>query len=268
MDIKEIVSSIIKSKNRVDYIKEFLKNNNINFKEISYQFGINIEVTINGEKDKEIIFFAHYDISTYTDEGANDNTSSVAVLLALLLYLRDKKFLYTIKIVFNDKEEVVGGIIHNNISNEKLINIIEKIGSFDYLKHHTNKEKNIGIFILELSGIGDSIFISKNSGKINCSNKLIEFTLNVAKNNNFNHIVIPVPYSDMVSVHTLNYNGVVIGTIPYYEALNYSNNKENYPSVWKNIHSKKDNIFTIQEKSLNLMLNFVICLIENFKLLI
>ncbi len=267
MEIKDIVNSIINSKNRAVFIKEFLNKNNITFKEIIYNFGNNIEVTIKGEQSEEIIFLSHYDIANGTNEGANDNTSSVAVLLCLLLCLKDKKPLYNLKIVFNDKEEVVGGLISNVLNNEKLTNIIERIGSFDYLKYHCNKNKNLRIFILELSGIGDSIYISKNSGNISCDKELIDFTVNIANQNNFKNIIIDVPYTDMVSVHTLGYKGVVIGAIPYNEALLYSQDKKNYPSIWKNIHSNKDNIFTIQEKSLNLMLNFVITLIENLKLL-
>jgi len=267
MEIKEIVIGIINSKNRVDFIKKFLRKNKIEFRELSYDAGCNIEVKINGTNDGEIIFLAHYDISMGTDEGANDNTSSVAVLLSLLLYLKDKSPFYTIKIVFNDKEEFVGGLLSGSIVNGNMTKIIDKIGSFDYIKNHFSKGKNKGIFILELSGIGDAVLIAKKSGKIDCSQRLIDFATKVAKNNNFKYIHLPVPYTDMVSVHTFHYEGVVLTIVPYYEALNYANNKDTYPSIWNNIHSNKDNIFTIQEKSLNLMLNFVINLIENLSLL-
>ena len=82
MTIKNMVKDLcgLDSKQRANYIINYLKSNNIDYQLDKYPHGVNIEVSREGEQqDKEIILFAHYDIFLKTD-GANDNASSVAEL--------------------------------------------------------------------------------------------------------------------------------------------------------------------------------------------
>ena len=65
MQIKPIVTELceLKSKSRVDYIIDFLRNNNIEHNIQKFSGGVNVEVVKKGRiPDKEIVFFAHHDV--------------------------------------------------------------------------------------------------------------------------------------------------------------------------------------------------------------
>lgn len=281
MKIKEIVKDLCTkhSKKRVDFIKDFLTYHHIAFNELKYNNITNIEVCLEGiTKDEEVIFFAHHDISSQTKEGANDNSSSVAVMLNVLLSLKKSPPHYTIKIIFNDTEEILGGLLNQNIPREQMIQIITNAGSYQYLKRHNNFKKIKAVFILELSGIGDAIFIADRSGMIECSQQLNFYLNDLARKKNYNYINIPILSSDMVSVKTFGLNGTVYGAIPVYQAKNFLNiinkqqNKYQFttdimPSSWNNIHTTRDNIFAINEKALLLINNFTLDIIKNISLL-
>ena len=83
MKIKEILCELIAcGRNRTQYILEYLTSLGLAVDVQEYLPGHkNIEfVTSNDKAKQDIIFFVHHDISLKTREGANDNTSSVAVL--------------------------------------------------------------------------------------------------------------------------------------------------------------------------------------------
>lgn len=268
MEIKNIVKELCetKSNERIDYIVSYLRQNNISFNVLKYQNGKNIEINKTGKSNKCVIFMAHHDIYSNIIEGANDNTSSVAVLLSLCKFLYFYDASYMIKIVFNDKEELLGGILNKNISIDKFGMILNNTGSFQYLKNNIFKKNEIlGIFILELSGIGDSLYFAKKSGNVECSSLLNKFLKKVADLNNYRYLEVPILNSDMISVRSLDFTGTVIGATPYIESLNNMNNE--YPHIWEKIHTSRDNFFSIQESALNMVYNFLIKLIENLNIL-
>lgn len=272
MEIKTIVEELcsLKSNNRADYIASFLRQNNIEHNVQKYPHGLNIETIKTGiNPNQEIIFFSHYDIFDAQFEGANDNTSSVAVLLTIVKFLYFYEPYYTIRLVFNDNEEIIGGL-HFSSFIDMINSIIEKVGSFQYLKNIENKNRIKAIFILELSGIGDSIYVANKSGNINCDDNLNNFLFNISKNIKLDFLEIPISLSDMVSVKTFGLKGTVFGAIPYIEGKNYLENikkkgvsKESYPHIWKNNHTSLDNSYMIQEKSLSMIYNFIIEAIKN-----
>jgi hypothetical protein len=278
MEIKSLVKNLVsvKQHERSLFIEEFLENNDISFNIQKYPNGKNIEVVKKGlNPDKEIIFFSHYDISNDTIEGANDNSSSVAIMLSVAKFIQNKEISCTVKIIFNDREEILGALLDKKVNADifKSSEIINQVGSFQYLKNYINRENIKGIFDIELSGIGNTVFFAINSGNVECSAKLIDFLSLIAEKNDFNYIKIPFLASDMISIHTLGLNGIVLGAIPDYNAdifpVNHSkeNNVNFIPSSWKNIHSVKDNYFAIQERSLNMIYNFVLLIINNAEFL-
>ena len=66
----------------------------------------------------------------------------------------------------------------------------------------------------------------------------------------------------MLSVKVFNLSGTVIGVIPYYQAQNYLTQEKQLPTVWRNIHSEKDNLFAIQDKALEMMKSFLLHILE------
>lgn len=259
---------------RCNYIIKFLDNLKVNYNILKYQYGCNIEYIKYGKNsDKELIFFAHYDVYTDSFEGANDNTSSVAILLNIIDFISNYDCLYTVKIVFVDKEEIIGALLNTQINQKNFDSIIQMTGSYQYLKNYKNKDNIVSIFNLELSGIGDSIFFAKNSGFVSCDKNMLNFLKIISNNYDFKFVEIPFLASDMISIRTTGFNGVVYGAIPEFEGIKYNekylstNNNDYLPISWKNIHSKRDNIFTIQEKSLQMIYKFTILIIKNLDLI-
>jgi len=247
MEIKSIVKDICENtkEKRVEYIINFLRENNITHKIQKYTDGINIEIVKKGKNtNKEVIFFAHHDIYDKSIEGANDNSSSVAILLSIAKFLYFYIPYYTINIVFNDNEELIGSIFSLKNSKEKKEAIIKKIGSFQYLNKKIVLKKFYIAFVLELSGIGDSLYFSSKSGNIECDIKLNQFLNTIAKNLNINHLNIPISLSDIIAINYFGIKGTVFGSIPYIEGKNYLSDlnkkgfcKEIYPHVWKKNHT-------------------------------
>ena len=277
MEIKSIVKDIceIGSKKRVEFIIDFLRQNNITHNIYKYLDGINIEVIRKGKnKNKEIVFFAHHDIYNNSIEGANDNSSSVAVLLTVVKFLYFYEPYYTINIVFNDYEELIGGIFSYKNSKYKIDKIIKKIGSFQYLYKKISLRKTYIIFILELSGIGNCLYFANKSGNIKCDSKLNKFLEDIAKILDFKYLNIPISLSDIVTTNYFGIRGTVFGSIPYIEGKNYLNelnkkdfSKDIYPPVWKRNHTSMDKYYSIQEKSLTMIHKFVVEIIKNINLI-
>lgn len=278
MEIKNIVEELCSSgsRGRIGYIKSYLKLNGIGYKEQLINNHIkNIEVTIEGEDNsREILFLAHHDIAPQTNEGANDNSSSVAVLLQSALRLQNSSPPpCKIKLVFNDTEEILGGLLNRTINKDRIKEIIINSGAFQYLKHHPEKEQIEAIYILELCGIGDSLFIAESSGNIICDNELNSFLESCAEKEGFRHTRLPLLSSDMIGVNLCALRGTVLGAVPYHEARAYLQDYKKgggkkiiystVPAAWKNIHTPKDNLFAINERALNMIYRFIGIIIDN-----
>lgn len=264
MKIKEILCELIAcGRNRTQYISEYLASLGLAVDIQEYLPGHrNIEFATSNDKAKQdIIFFVHHDISLKTREGANDNTSSVAVLLALAKSIRGKAFPYNIRLVFTDNEELLGALSPSTTA-EKLQQIMPHVGSFMYLSKFPDKKNIRHIIVMELSGIGDSIYVASQSGNVMTDVSLNKKLLDIAERNNFQSVQLKLPSTDMLSVKVFGVSGTVIGAIPYYQAQNYVMQGKMFPAVWQNIHSEKDNLFAIQEKALEMMKDFLLHILE------
>lgn len=266
--IKQLLSDLTKSPNRINFIIDYLVKQNIEHFINNYTFGKNIIVEKNNIfSQKKLIIMAHHDVLNPDFENANDNSSSVAVLLKVAEYFKSYNLKCSLKIVFNDNEELLGGLLIKDSPISYLENILEKSGSFVELKKEKeSSNKKIDVLILELSGIGEGVFIAESSGLIQCNSNLNKKLVDIAEKYNFKYSLIPVPMSDYISVHTLKLSGTVIGAIPYFEIEEYRKKKSNnfYSSSWRRNHTSFDIVDAISEKSLNMIYTFLIKFIEEY----
>lgn len=131
---------------RRDILIEILEKERIDFEceffEIDKVKGMNIVADIGGDLEKkEIILSAHYDKFVNTP-GANDNASSIAVLIDLLKKLKKHKPKNKVRVVFFDREEWV----------------IKHIGSESYVKKH-GFDNLAAVYNLEMVGMGNLAII-------------------------------------------------------------------------------------------------------------
>lgn len=264
MKIKDIMKELIAcGRNRTQYISEYLASLKLHFTIQEYFGGQkNIEFSVSNDKAKQdILFFAHHDISLKTDEGANDNTSSVAVLLALAKIIAGQTFAYNIRFVFTDNEELLGALSPSTTP-DKLQQIMPHVGSFMYLSKFADKKNIRHIIVTELLGIGDAVYVASQSGNVMTDADLNRKIFEIAWADNFQAVPLKLPSTDMLSVKVFGLSGTVVGAIPYYQAQNYVRQANQLPAVWQNIHSEKDNLFAIQENALEMMKAFLLCLIK------
>lgn len=264
MKIKDIVRELVGcGRDRTRYISEYLSSLKLPFSIQEYSNGQkNIEFSVSNDKTKQdIIFFAHHDISLKTNEGANDNTSSVAVLLALAKIIAGKTFAYNIRFVFTDNEELLGALSASTTPDE-LQRIMPHVGSFMYLSKYADKRNIRHVIVTELLGIGDAVYIASQSGNVVTDVGLNRKISEIARDENFPTVQLKLPSTDMLSVKVFGLSGTVVGAIPYYQAQNYVRQANRLPAVWQNIHSEKDNLFAVQENALEMMQAFLLCLIN------
>jgi Zn-dependent M28 family amino/carboxypeptidase len=121
----------------------------------------NVVATKNGKSNKELIIGAHYD-SVSVGKGADDNGSSIGVVLETIQALSKKKTPYTLKIVFFGSEEA--GLQ----------------GSKYYVSQMTDAEKKNTVAMINLDSLiaGDYMYVYGDQGK---QGTLRDLALKIAK---------------------------------------------------------------------------------------
>jgi len=140
------------NKDRVEYVKEVLNNQGIEFKTQPFRFrvlkGENIIVNhfCQSETDKQLLLTAHTN-KYFSSPGANDNASGVAVLLQIIENLQKRKNFENlgIKIVFFDHEDGLA--------------VLD--GSTYFSKHYDLSSISF-LLNLDMVGAGDTVTISPN----------------------------------------------------------------------------------------------------------
>ncbi|WP_245596740.1 M20/M25/M40 family metallo-hydrolase [Shimazuella kribbensis] len=129
-------------------------------KEVTYQ-SQNVIATKKGKSNKVLIIGAHYD-SVSTGKGADDNGSSIGVVLETLKALSKKKTPYTVKVIFFGAEEA--GLQ----------------GSKYYVSKMTDEEKKNTVGMINLDSLiaGDNMYVYGDQGS---QGKLRDFALKIAK---------------------------------------------------------------------------------------
>jgi alkaline phosphatase isozyme conversion protein len=121
----------------------------------------NVVATKKGKSSKELIIGAHYD-SVSVGKGADDNGSSIGVVLEMIQALSKKKTPYTLKIIFFGAEEA--GLQ----------------GSKYYVSQMTDAEKKNTVAMINLDSLiaGDKMYVYGDQGE---QGKLRELALKIAK---------------------------------------------------------------------------------------
>lgn len=155
----------------------------------------NVIGTIEGISSKQIIICA--DLDTFKDksaenytEGANDDTSSLAVIIGLAEKYQNKKPYYTIKLIgFGAGEDEytfpVNASPRTSLSEEEYNKIIYTpylIGARHYLLQNQDLVNNtVAVISLEAVGIGDPCFVGQDSYTEN-NQSFVNFLVSNAQN--------------------------------------------------------------------------------------
>lgn len=155
MNLLKIVQNLESKtdKERFDFIINFLEENQINYQIHTYKTGKNIIIrTNNRESDKPFIgISSHFDVVPKSS-GANDNATSVAVCLDILMKIKEElklnpSFLenlaFDITVFIFDEEE------SNLLGSRAYV--------MEFGRQEIQKEKLIGLINLEMLGQGDKI---------------------------------------------------------------------------------------------------------------
>jgi alkaline phosphatase isozyme conversion protein len=131
----------------------------------------NVIASISGKSSKELIIGAHFD-SVGVGSGADDNASSVGVVLETLQSLSNKKTPYSLKIIFFGSEEV--GLQ----------------GSKYYVSQMTEAEKKNSIAMINLDSLiaGDYLYVYGDQGG---KGKLRDLVLQIADKRKVDMITNP-----------------------------------------------------------------------------
>ncbi len=153
---------------RLQTIKNILKNKNIKFIEQKYRYyafkGTNVIIDIGNLKSKKhIILSVHFDVVNGSP-GANDDASGIAILVDVIDKLKKLNLKNKVRIIFFDDEE------------------IGRFGSISYIKKYGLKDL-LAVYHLELCGYGDSIGLWPIT-KINENSYALKFIEEVLKEKN------------------------------------------------------------------------------------
>lgn len=216
-------------------IKEFLEDDLVEDEQFSYknyhdstfhkEYTKNLIISFNSHIIRErIIFSAHYDVVSGST-GANDNGSSVAILLKLAKYLKEIDTKLPIDIVFFDKEECGSK------------------GCASFIDEY--KEKIKVAINLDVCGCGDEVIMLDECEDIDIPFNIID----KAKDNGFVFTDL-FPYGDARMMSEKGVNNISISVFPKEDVNKLKNIKfnkdikqklkshENYSSTL--IQAKKD----------------------------
>lgn len=253
MKIENILEkiAIYGTHNRRNAILDILKDNNIEYRlqsiESSFKYfqntryNIIVDIGNNFDKSKEkILLTAHYDVVSGST-GANDNASSVSILLKLIIEL--KHINKPIRFVFFDGEEMGG------------------IGSNAYINNYNTEGTTL--VNLDVCGCGDRISIEKH---LNEDNHILD---NLLKNNEKYNVfeVESFPFNDAKIFQKNGIDNICIVSLPQ-EDIDILNGVEifidekiahKYSFVWQYQHNGKyDSIEYINYEMISKIYNYIL----------
>ena len=222
---------VCKADIRFAVISDILLEMNAKVRIREYIGGLNILVNF-GCRPYRRILLAHHDIVPSTIHGANDNTASVAELLELTHQLIEEGYDEDLTIAFVDQEEsIVAGF--------------EKMGSTILAKDiHTKGVTPEMVVVLDVCGIGDTVVLSEHCRHDPLEDRLKEICKSPL-------VTLPTPPSDNTALAIAGIPSTLICTLPKDEL------DRGPRPTWKRIHSKEDNLASIQWSTLKMMVNLL-----------
>lgn len=218
---------------------------------------------------KQLLFSAHYDVVNGSP-GANDNASGAAVLLELCRRLRNTKA--PVRVVFFDREE------------SWLRTPVIKLGLLGSLYYvwKTGLKDLAAVYNLEFCGSGDTLAIwpvKPEETSLPAVREAEKAASRLGMPHKSVHIPWPFLSSDHLSFRLKGFaNALTLSLFPRTQARNFENLLSNTslfrlltgrrptpPEPLSFIHSTEDTSSSLNEASLNLMLNLVLELIYSFQ---
>lgn len=215
----------------------------VNYVEDSRVAPINVIVDIGNQNENAIMFSAHYDVFSVST-GANDNASSLSVLLKLLSYFKDhnednKHY----RFVFFDLEEQRGA------------------GSRAYIQRHGVNDI-AAVINLDVVGVGDYVCVYPYSYQ---NNSVIRGFLNndVINNNHVKVLRDMPPGDDRTFCHLVPTLTISVLTDEDIEAL-YSHHFLSMP-VLQTMHcvSSRDCLESVQQSALDKTYHYLVDVINH-----
>lgn len=191
----------------------------------------NLIISFNSQIIKNrIVFSAHYDIVNGS-MGANDNGSSIVILLKLAKYLKEKNTKLPIDIVFFDKEECGSK------------------GCSDFIDEY--KEKIKVAINLDVCGCGENVVILDECKDIDIPFDII----NKAKEKGFIFTDL-FPYGDASMMSEKGVNNISISVFPEKDVKILKNIKFDLKTKQK-LKNHEDYSFTLLDAKKNFNVNFI-----------
>lgn len=213
----------------------------------------NISISFQPDVKRRILVGAHYD-SVPGSTGANDNASSVGILIQYACYQQKQKVQIPLDIVFFDKEEC------------------GQLGSKLWLEKHPDTNY-IAMINLDICGVGDQIVIATNQFKDEDSSFLSN------ENRMKYHVsrVSSLPPSDDRSFSVKKISTISIAALPSNDVLILekillaNKNMEERPKdtnmyITRTVHNgPEDNISVIDQNTLERVYNYLISGLSSYQ---
>ena len=234
-------------KERGQYVIDALKSLGLEHRVENYRVALSEGFNVifeTGSGQRTIVFTSHYDVVP-SSPGANDDASCVAVALTSYqeLIKQELKNVRVRFIVFGHEE-------------------INAAGSQHYVKSASNLENVVGVYSLELCGIGDTIFAWDVVNPELTNSEMMKVLQTVLKNKGIPLEIRGIVrthgnarnYSDHVSFMGKGVNGFGLSVLP----------KDNTRGVFTLYHTPFDKSSTLDPKAMQRMQDVVIGIANEF----
>lgn len=274
--------------NRLDCLKKVLEKYGIPYTQI--ELAGTRHIVIKFPKDSYSPQFtvktilAHYDCVSGSP-GANDNGSSVFLLLNAAKKMMDNPRLYNTRIIFTGNEELVSGQGVKEQGAYPLGLGLKSLGCLDD-----------DIYVLDCMGRGDTLILSDvglysggNKTLMEKNRRIYERAVDICRGlkiagKEAGFFSLPVPYGDNAGLSAAGLSVQAVTVLPGNEALKFyqairnikgkkpvafskefleknAGIKEAYPATWRLINTPRDDIHCLNQEAFDLAFSFIWALV-------
>lgn len=245
---KDFLDFIKPDCNRLNFIQNFLKQNDVETAVISLEGKKHIYVKFPQNQYNPLFniktVVAHYD-RFENSPGANDNSAAVYMLMLWAVKLSRQYDFHNVRLIFTDGEEACPDGVTSQ-------------GAFAIASLFKKLDIKDDIFVFDCMGCGDVPVLCENKIPQKAGNAFIK-KLTALENKaqriirtagNGKWFCLPCNYSDNASFIAQGIPAVAITILPSSEVSDVLKNQT--PKTWKNLHTQNDNIENLWESSFSL----------------
>ena len=245
---KDFLDFIKPDCNRLNFIQNFLKQNDVETAVISLEGKKHIYVKFPQNQYNPLFniktVVAHYD-RFENSPGANDNSAAVYMLMLWAVKLSRQYDFHNVRLIFTDGEEACPDGVTSQ-------------GAFAIASLFKKLDIKDDIFVFDCMGCGDVPVLCENKIPQKAGNAFIK-KLTALENKaqriirtagNGKWFCLPCNYSDNASFIAQGIPAVAITILPSSEVSDVLKNQT--PKTWKNLHTQNDNIDNLWESSFSL----------------